>query len=99
MTQATSMLKKYGVPKSSVSQQLKNKENMFLVLQKLYTRLNQEKICASGYGGVDKAILLKFPSKISQNVPIDAVLLKEKKLKFYKTVRSNQIHCITLLFK
>ena len=77
---------KYGVPKNTLSTWVKNKHKSTTSLEKIrMSSLRKSTRCGS-YDQIDKAVFHWFVGKRSQKVPIDGIILKEKALKFAKTL-------------
>ena len=73
------VVQNYGVPKSTISTWVKNKDKLLTSLEKNGTKSKRKKLRIGNFENVDKAIFMWFVAKRSQLLPIDGIMLKEKK--------------------
>ena len=75
---------KFGVPKSTISTWMKNKDKLFEGLEQSSSDAKKMRRC-DDYEQVDKAVFKWLSLQRSQNVPTDGPILKEKALQFAKS--------------
>ena len=73
---------KLGVPKNTISTQIKNKEKIFQSLEE--SARSTKKLRGCQYEKVNKALFEWFVLQRSQNIPIDGSMIQEKGLFFAK---------------
>lgn len=73
---------KYGVPASTVSTILKNKETIVTAIENGGVSGSSKRLKKPTYENVDKAVLEWFKLTRRQNLPISGGLIKEKALDF-----------------
>ena len=73
---------KYGVPKNTVSNCLKNKEKLFTALEKFSNKCR--KVRESNYQDIDNVVFKWFLSQRGKSIPIDGTFIKEKVMKYAK---------------
>ena len=77
----------YGMPKNTVSTQVKNKAKLFTALEQCSNK--RKKLSESDYKQVDDVGFKWFLSKRSQDIPTDGVFIKEKALQCTKELDFN----------
>lgn len=75
---------KFGVPPSTVSTILKNKQSIIAAFEGGTASGSRKRLKKPTYENVDKAVLDWFKSARSQSLPISGGLIKEKPLEFSK---------------
>ena len=75
---------KFGVPKSTISTWMKNKDKLFEGLEQSSSDAKKMRRC-DDYEQLDKAVFKWLSLQRSQNVPTDGPILKEKALQFAKS--------------
>ena len=76
----------YGVLKNTLSTWVQNKHKLTTSLEKKGMSSSRKSTRCWSYDQIDKAVFHFFVGKRSQKVPTDAIILKEKDLKFAKTL-------------
>ena len=74
---------KYGVPPNTISTWIKNKEKYLKALENNCSSKKQ-KLRESNFKKLDNVMFRWFFSKLSQNIPIDGNLIKEKAIAYAK---------------
>ena len=73
-------------PKNTLSTWVKNKHKLATSLEKKGMSSSRKSTRCWSYDQIDKAVFHFFVGKRNQKVPIDGIILKEKDLKFAKTL-------------
>ena len=77
---------KYDVPKNTLSTWAKNKHKLTASLEKKGMSSSRKSARCRSYDQMDQAAFHWFVGKRCQKVPIDGIIVKEKALKFAKTL-------------
>ena len=85
------MAAKYGVSKNTLSTWVKNKHKLTTSFGKKGMSSSRKSTRCGSYDQRDKAVFHWFVGKISQKVPTDGIILKEKALEFAKTLRIKEL--------
>jgi hypothetical protein len=80
---------KYGVPKSTVSTILKNKEKVIKAIEEGTVSQNCKKLKKGTFENVDRAVVDWFKATRSQNILVSGALIKEKVLELAGRLREN----------
>jgi hypothetical protein len=80
---------KYGVPKSTVSTILKNKEKVIKAIEEGTVSQNCKKLKKGTFENVDRAVVDWFKATRSQNILVSGALIKEKGLELAGCLREN----------
>ena len=81
-----SIAKKYGVPKSTVSNWLANKDKILAAYESGVINPKRQKMKRAENEDLDKAVYTWFHNNHANNVPVSGVFLKEKALQFAKSL-------------
>ena len=81
-----SVAKKYGVPKSTVSTQLANKDKILAAYESGEINPKRQKMKRAENEDLDKAVYTWFHNTRANNVPVSGVVLKETSLQFSKSL-------------
>ena len=85
----TSVAKKYGVPKSTVSTWLANKDKILAANESGEINPKRQKMKRAENEDLDKAVYTWFHNTRANNVPVSGVVLKGKALQFTKSLHLN----------
>ena len=81
-----SVAKKYGVPRSTVSTWLANKDKILAAYEPGEINPKRQKMKRAQHEDLDKAVYTWSHNTRANNVPVSGVVLKEKVLKFAKSL-------------
>ena len=81
-----SVAKKHGVPKSTVSTWLENKDKILAAYESGEINPKRQKMKRAENEDLDKAVYTWFHNTRANNVPVSGVVLKEKALQFAKSL-------------
>jgi predicted nucleotidyltransferase len=80
---------RYGVPKSTVSTILKNKERVIKAIKEGTVSQNCKRLKKGTFENVDRAVVDWFKATRSQNILVSGALIKEKVLELAGRLREN----------
>ena len=81
-----SVAKEYGVPKSTVSTWLVNKDKILAAYESGEINPKRQKMKRAENEDLDKAVYTWFHNTRANNVPVSGVVLKEKAMQFAKSL-------------
>ena len=81
-----SVAKKNGVPKSTVSTWLANKDKILAAYESGEINPKRQKVKRAENEDLDKAVYTWFHNTRTNNIPVSGVVLKEKALQFAKSL-------------
>ena len=80
----TSIAEKYGVPPSTLTYWVKNKEDIISSYESGKYGAKRQKLSSGKHDQIDKAVYKWFMNARERNVPISGHILREKALEFAK---------------